>query len=150
MRSAAEESAARTDAARAGRQVRVAHLIESLGAGGAERLLYTNLKHLDAARFRSTVVTVFARPDHWAEAIRGLGVPVESLGCRSLRDLPAGVARLRRWLRANHTGGFVSQVLYDSGLIREAATSGLVNFVQNVLTLVAAFARPDGGFTVVY
>ena len=103
MRSAAEESAARTDAARAGRQVRVAHLIESLGAGGAERLLYTNLKHLDAARFRSTVVTVFARPDHWAEAIRGLGVPVESLGCRSLRDLPAGVARLRRWLRANHT-----------------------------------------------
>ncbi len=41
-------------------------------------------------------------------------------------------------LRASHTGGFVSQVLYDSGLIREAATSGLVNFVQNVLTLVAA------------
>ncbi len=41
-------------------------------------------------------------------------------------------------LRANHTGGFVSQVLYDSGLIREAATSGLVNFVQNALTLAAA------------
>ncbi len=41
-------------------------------------------------------------------------------------------------LRANHTGGFVSQVLYDSGLIREAATSGLVNFIQNALTLVAA------------
>jgi subfamily B ATP-binding cassette protein MsbA len=41
-------------------------------------------------------------------------------------------------LRASHTGGFVSQVLYDSGLIREAATSGLVNFVQNALTLVAA------------
>ncbi len=41
-------------------------------------------------------------------------------------------------LRASHTGGFVSQVLYDSGLIREAATSGLVNFVQNALTLIAA------------
>ena len=41
-------------------------------------------------------------------------------------------------LRASHTGGFVAQVLYDSGLIREAATSGLVNFVQNALTLVAA------------
>jgi subfamily B ATP-binding cassette protein MsbA len=43
-------------------------------------------------------------------------------------------------LRASHTGGFVSQVLYDSGLIREAATNGLVNFVQNALTLVAAAA----------
>ncbi|MDB5480480.1 MAG: multidrug transporter permease [Caulobacteraceae bacterium] len=43
-------------------------------------------------------------------------------------------------LRASHTGGFVSQVLYDSGLIREAATSGVVNFVQNALTLAAAGA----------
>jgi glycosyltransferase involved in cell wall biosynthesis len=82
------------------RPLHVLHLIESLGAGGAERLLYTNLKHLDAARVRSTVVTVFAQPDHWAGAIRGLGVPVFSLGCRGLRDLPAGVARLRRRLRA--------------------------------------------------
>ena len=41
-------------------------------------------------------------------------------------------------LRASHTGGFVSQVLYDSGLIREAATSGVVNYVQNGLTLAAA------------
>ena len=41
-------------------------------------------------------------------------------------------------LRANHSGGFVSPVLYDSGLIREAATSGVVNFIQNALTLAAA------------
>jgi subfamily B ATP-binding cassette protein MsbA len=41
-------------------------------------------------------------------------------------------------LRASHTGGFVSSVLYDAGLIREAATIGVVNFVQQFLTLVAA------------
>ena len=41
-------------------------------------------------------------------------------------------------LRAAHSGGFVAQVLYDSGLIREAATTGVVNIVQNGLTLVAA------------
>ena len=41
-------------------------------------------------------------------------------------------------LRASHTGGFVSSVLYDAGLIREAATSGLVNFIQQALTLIAA------------
>ena len=41
-------------------------------------------------------------------------------------------------LRATHTGGFVSSVLYDAGLIREAATTGLVNFIQQGLTLIAA------------
>jgi subfamily B ATP-binding cassette protein MsbA len=41
-------------------------------------------------------------------------------------------------LRASHSGGFVSSVLYDAGLIREAATTGLVNLVQQGLTLAAA------------
>ena len=41
-------------------------------------------------------------------------------------------------LRAEHSGKFVSSVLYDSGLIRDAATSGLVNLVQQSLTLAAA------------
>ena len=40
-------------------------------------------------------------------------------------------------LRASHTGGFLSSVLYDAGLIREAATSGIVNFLQQGLTLAA-------------
>jgi glycosyltransferase involved in cell wall biosynthesis len=81
------------------RPVRVAHLIEALGPGGAERLLYTNLKHLDPARFHSTVLTVFPHATHWAEPIRRLGVEIVSLDCRSYRDLPAGVMRLSSWLR---------------------------------------------------
>ncbi|MFI4976732.1 MAG: ABC transporter ATP-binding protein [Caulobacterales bacterium] len=43
-------------------------------------------------------------------------------------------------LRATHTGGFVSQVLYDAGLIREAATMGVINYLQQSLTLVAMLA----------
>ena len=49
------------------------------------------------------------------------------------RLLRADMARLN----ASHTGGFVSQVLYDAGLIREAATSGVVNYTQHFLTVVA-------------
>jgi subfamily B ATP-binding cassette protein MsbA len=41
-------------------------------------------------------------------------------------------------LRASHSGAFVSSVLYDAGLIRDAATNGLVTFIQQGLTLVAA------------
>ncbi len=41
-------------------------------------------------------------------------------------------------LRQEHTGAYVSSVLYDAGLIREAATAGLVNYTQNLLTVVGA------------
>ena len=40
-------------------------------------------------------------------------------------------------LRTTHTGAYVSSVLYDAGLIREAATSGLVAYTQNLLTVAA-------------
>ncbi|HEX3699894.1 MAG TPA: ABC transporter ATP-binding protein [Phenylobacterium sp.] len=36
-------------------------------------------------------------------------------------------------LRAQHSGTFVSSVLYDAGLTREAATSGVINYTQNAL-----------------
>jgi subfamily B ATP-binding cassette protein MsbA len=41
-------------------------------------------------------------------------------------------------LRAQHSGAYVSSVLYDAGLIREAATSGVVNYTQNLLTTIGA------------
>jgi subfamily B ATP-binding cassette protein MsbA len=41
-------------------------------------------------------------------------------------------------LRGAHSGSYVSSVLYDAGLIREAATSGVVNYVREALTVVYA------------
>ena len=41
-------------------------------------------------------------------------------------------------LRSEHTGSFVSSVLYDAGLIREAATTGVINYTQHLLTVVGA------------
>ena len=41
-------------------------------------------------------------------------------------------------LRATHSGSFVSSVLYDAGLIREAATSGVINYTQHLLTVIGA------------
>src|SRR5579862_7517179 len=43
-------------------------------------------------------------------------------------------------LRATHTGGFVSQILFDATLVREAFTTGVVNYVQNVLVLAGVLA----------
>jgi subfamily B ATP-binding cassette protein MsbA len=46
--------------------------------------------------------------------------------------LHADLARLR----GAHTGSFLSQVLNDAGLVREAATTGFLNYIQSALTLV--------------
>ncbi|HEX7334841.1 MAG TPA: glycosyltransferase family 4 protein [Pyrinomonadaceae bacterium] len=81
--------------------INVVHLIETLGPGGAERLLYTNLKHFDPERVRSTVVTVYEHGTQWVEPIKALGVPVINLHCQGARDIPKGIGRLRTWLRAN-------------------------------------------------
>jgi subfamily B ATP-binding cassette protein MsbA len=43
-------------------------------------------------------------------------------------------------LRTAHSGAYVSSVLYDAGLIREAATSGIVNYTQHLLTVIGALA----------
>lgn len=40
-------------------------------------------------------------------------------------------------LRAQHSGTFVSSVLFDANLVREAFTSGVVNYTQNFVTLIA-------------
>jgi subfamily B ATP-binding cassette protein MsbA len=50
------------------------------------------------------------------------------------RLIRADLARLR----AQHSGAYVSSVLYDAGLTREAATSGVINYTQNVLIVIGA------------
>ncbi len=39
-------------------------------------------------------------------------------------------------LRATHTGNFVSKILFDASLVREASTAGVMNYIQNALTIV--------------
>ncbi|MFC3078997.1 ABC transporter ATP-binding protein [Phenylobacterium terrae] len=43
-------------------------------------------------------------------------------------------------LREKHSGAYVSSVLYDAGLIREAATAGIVNYVQHALIVIGALS----------
>ena len=50
------------------------------------------------------------------------------------RLVRADLAHLRR----QHSGAYLSSVLYDAGLIREAATSGVINYTQHGLIVVGA------------
>ena len=53
-------------------------------------------------------------------------------------------------LRDAHSGAHLSSILYEAGLVREAATNGLVNYVQNALTIAAMLVvmfRQDVGLS---
>lgn len=85
----------------------IVHLIPTLGSGGAEALLATNLQNFDRARFRHVVVVILEErcalnpgTHFWEEAIAASGVEVHRLGVRDRRGVSMGVARLAAWLRA--------------------------------------------------
>lgn len=67
---------------------------------------------------------------------------VNRLGAGVVADLQKAIytALLRAdlgALSASHTGRFVGSMLYDAGLLRDAATIGLINFVQQLMILFA-------------
>ncbi|MFN3815536.1 ABC transporter ATP-binding protein [Brevundimonas sp.] len=66
----------------------------------------------------------------------GHGVVGEIQSQLFARMIRADLARLR----AQHSGGFVSSVLFDANLVREAFTTGTVSYTQHGLTLIALIA----------
>jgi glycosyltransferase involved in cell wall biosynthesis len=112
--------------------VRVLHLIEDLGAGGAERLLFVNLSRLDRQRFSGAVCHLYDRALHWRQPILDLGYPVTSLGLTSMRDLPRGVMRLVRLLK-RHPVDLIHTHLYAANLVgRLAAAMAGVPVVSSI------------------
>ena len=80
-------------------KIRVAMLIDSLGMGGAERLLTIYLQHFDTSRFEPRVCALQIRENNPIAAdIQRLGIPVDLVSVPHLRDLRA-LPRLVRYLR---------------------------------------------------
>lgn len=79
------------------RKIKIAHIIESLGTGGAERLLVTNLSYMDRSRFENNVIYLFKREDLLSE-IKEIGIPSTCLGMRSFYDWRNGFWSLRQTL----------------------------------------------------
>ncbi|TAJ10891.1 MAG: glycosyltransferase [Nitrospirae bacterium] len=98
------------------KRFRILHLIEDLGSGGAERLLYTNLSRLDRKQFDGLVVYLYDQNDFWNEPIRRLGYPVVCLQLRSIYDLPLGIIRLWRLLKHERVD-LIHAHLYGANII---------------------------------
>jgi glycosyltransferase involved in cell wall biosynthesis len=95
--------------------LRLAHVIETLGRGGAEGLLADVVARLDARRFTSRVIALEA-PADLLERIQACGTPVELLGIsprrHPLKCLVAIGAALRRFApNVVHTHLYYANVL---------------------------------------
>src|SRR5215207_1199878 len=81
------------------RKHKIAYVIDGLSMGGAERLMVPTLKHLDRDHFDATVCALQSKDGNpMAEEIRAMGIPVDCLNIRHLRDLNA-LPRLIGYLR---------------------------------------------------
>ena len=79
---------------------RIAFLIDGLSMGGAERLMVPILKHLSRAHFDPYVCAMQSKDGNpMADEIRALGVPVECLNIKHLRELKA-IPRLTTYLKS--------------------------------------------------
>jgi glycosyltransferase involved in cell wall biosynthesis len=99
---------------------RVLHVIESLGLGGAERLLALTVREMKRSQYESVVCHLSDRAVDWRETIEDEGVSVESLGLRSMYDFRAAVAGIRQLVRRWRVD-LVHSHLYFPGLYAQLA-----------------------------
>ncbi|MBI1787578.1 MAG: glycosyltransferase [Acidobacteria bacterium] len=102
--------------------IRVAHLIPSLGLGGAEWMLANLLSRTDRERFAPLVIALAEAGGPLAERIAGLDIPV--YGCRMRRGIPdpAGALRLLRLARRERPD-LLQGWMYHGNLAAQAAAA---------------------------
>jgi len=130
-------------------RIRILHLIETLGRGGAEGLLYANLSKIDRTRFDSIVCHLYDRDLHWRQPILELGYPVYSLGMTSLTDGAQGILRLRALLRREAVDLIHTHLCGANLLGRIAGVSTHIPVISSVhsVEFVPALSRAYAGIS---
>ena len=97
--------------------ISVLSLITTVGAGGAEMMLYKLLSRLDRTKFRAQVIAlVDVGSNPISEKIHKLGIPIRYLGMHPGRPNPASMVRLIRWLRQDPPD-LIQTWMYHSDLV---------------------------------
>jgi glycosyltransferase involved in cell wall biosynthesis len=120
----------------AGKRIRVLHVIESLGRGGAERQLVDVVSNTDRSCFEHTVCHL-RPPEDFAQGIREGGGEVIGLDLVGGRRWLAGAARLGKVVRARRPD-LVHTWLYDANV-----TARLMCLAGKRLPLVTSLQCAD-------
>lgn len=119
--------------------MKILHVIESLGRGGAERVLATNIKWLNRDRFSSVVCSLFDRDDFRAQ-IESSGSRVFRIGLKKKGDLRKGVSGLYDIIKKTKPDVVHTHLFFASLYGRIAAR------LANVKRVVTTLHNPDYGY----
>ncbi len=100
--------------------IKVLHIVNSLGTGGAELMLVRLLQGMDRDRFENSLVSLL-RIDTFAADLHQLGIGTETLDIRGTASALAAVPRLVRLIKEGRPD-VVQTWMYHSNLMGLAAT----------------------------
>lgn len=84
-------------------EMKILHIINTLGKGGAEKLLVQTLPHYQRAGFDVALLQITSRNavSEYLNELRAAGVAIHTLGHKSVYD-PSNILLLRRFLKEHH------------------------------------------------
>jgi len=80
-------------------KIRILHIIESLGSGGAERVLLTNLTYLDKDRFYNVVAYLY-NDEFFLSDLKEIGVKTYSLNLKNIYQPFAAINRIIKIIKS--------------------------------------------------
>lgn len=96
-------------------KIKVCYLINGLGPGGAETMLYRLLQNIDRSIFEPVVIALLKRPGTLAKKIQDTGIPVHIVGVKSKLDAKKVINLYRLLIELKpdilHTQLFASDII---------------------------------------
>ena len=117
-------------------KIKILHIIETLGCGGAEKLLKYSLKNIDKNKF-SVKVVCLSKPLNLKKELEDIGIPVFCLDLKNLHYFGPVIVRLTMLLIKEKPDAIHTHLFFPSVYGRIAA------MITGVKTVITSLHNPD-------
>ena len=117
-------------------QIKVLHIIETLGCGGAEKLLRYSLANIDRNKF-SVKVLCLSEPLNLKKELEDAGIPVYCMGVKNLYNFIYITFKLSRLLRKENLDAVHTHLFFPSIYGRIASR------IAGIKTVITSLHNPD-------
>lgn len=117
-------------------KIKICHVIESLGPGGAERRLVSDLEKIDNNKFDNIVCFLY-RDNHFEKDILRKNIPVYCLGMKSIYDWPRCIFKLANIIR-KHKVDIIHTQLFGANIYGR-----VIGKLMGVKAIISTIQSPD-------
>ncbi len=118
------------------KDINILHIIESLGPGGAERLMTSTLRYLDRDRFRSVIAYLYDE-DHFSDDLLGMSFNVYKLHAKNIYQAPKIIKSLLKIIRDEKID------MIHTHLFGASIYGRLSGWLSRVSSIVTTLHNPD-------